>query len=138
MKAKEWAKANGFPNVTLGKGRMPSDARAAVEAYVASGGLIEGYSVKASLSTDKPATVERVSATAKVVDADVEETVPERFNVAMVGDASVCMRTVCDVCKRSLNFHICESPKVTYKGVSSVVVFKSRKNPETFRPNKWW
>lgn len=138
MKAKEWAKANGFPDISLGKGRMPNDARAAVEAYVASGGHLEGYT---TTSTAAPGgtTTTTVKREAGQTIADIgDETRPEKYNRAFVGTSEVGMRTVCLNCRGSLTYCPCESPRV-YVDFDriGVVGFKSRSNPEEYR-NRWW
>lgn len=141
MKKKEWLVKNGYlpkgsENV---RGRLSGEHVALIEAAVAGGEHIEGFSVvsKPTAATDKPTTVERVKHADTIADTP-EETVPEQFNIAMVGDKVIGNRTVCDVCKRSLNFHICQSPRVMDNGVSSVVSFKPRPNAENYRPNRWW
>lgn len=135
MRAKEWLKANGFPDISVGKGRMSNEQRQAVEAAVARGVRIDGYSVS-SAPTAEP-KVERV-AVARVIADIGEPTRPEKYNMAYVGKVEVGMRTVCLNCRCSLNYCKCESPRVVVDhNTEGVVTFKSRPDPEAFR-NRWW
>lgn len=136
MKAKEWAKANGFPTISIGKGRMPNDARAAVEAAVARGVSIEGYAVK-SVKSNKP-TVERVKVTGQTAADVPDEARSENLWQAFTIEQEIGMRTVDNGCGSSLTYCHCQFPKVFLaNGSEAVVVFKPRKSPETFR-NRWW
>jgi hypothetical protein len=137
MRPKEWLVKNGHlpAGSENARGRLSRENIERIEAAVAAGANIEGYS-RTAASEAKPAKVERTEST--MLGETPQETVPEKYNVALVGDKVIGNRTVCDVCKRSLNFHICDSPTVMYKGTPSVVRFKSRPNPETYRPNRWW
>ena len=138
MGPKEWAKANGFPDIKLGKGRMPADARAAVEAFVASGGRIDGMTV--TKTGDEPKVERTTPGTTAVADIG-EETRPEKYNRAFVGTQEIGMRTVCNNCRCSLTYCKCASPTVYGYGVDtntpSVVSFKPRPNPEDYRA-RWW
>jgi hypothetical protein len=141
MGPKEWAKANGFPDIKLGKGRMPADARAAVEAFVAGGGHIDGYQAVTPKddSTETP-KVGRTTNSTGIADIG-EERRPEQYNRAYVGDREIGMRTVCNNCHSSLTYCGCASPTVYGYGVDtntpSVVSFKPRPNPEDYRA-RWW
>lgn len=139
MRPKEWLVKNGHlpAGSENARGRISASNIELIKAAVAEGVSIEGYSVsKPMASTDKPVTVSRTAETTGVIE-NPEETVPERYNIAMVGNEVIGNRTVCDVCRRSLNYHICSSPRVMYNGVQSVVTFKPRPNPEKFQ-NRWW
>jgi len=136
MKAKEWAKANGFPDISLGRGRMPADARAAVEAAVARGVKLEGYEAVAK-SGDAPAEVKRVSPDAARVFDVPDESRSEALWTAHTTLGEIGMRTVCDLCHNSLTYCHCQHPRVLVQNTEVMVVFKPRKNPEQFR-NRWW
>lgn len=139
MRPKEWLVKNGHlpAGSENARGRISAVNIELLKAAVAGGAYIEGYSASVPKSSDSTPKAERVAVVDAIADTP-EETVPEQYNVAMVGDKVIGMRTVCDACKRSLNFHICDSPRVMDNGVSSVVRFKSRKDPESYRPNRWW
>lgn len=139
MRPKEWLVKNGHlpAGSENARGRISAANIELLKAAVAGGVSIEGYSVSVPKSSNSTPKVERVAVSSGVTE-NPEETVPERYNVAMVGDTVIGNRTVCNVCHRSLNFHICESPTVMYNGAPSVVRFKSRKDPESYRPNRWW
>jgi hypothetical protein len=144
MRPKEWLVKNGHlpAGSENARGRISRENIALIQEAVAKGASIDGYLRTAVASEVQPAVVERVTPASggnSGVDGETpQETVPEKYNRAFVGDHEVGMRTVCDVCRRSLNFHLCDSPKVMDNGVSSVVVFKARKNPESYRPNERW
>ena len=145
MKAKQWLKANGFPDISLGKGRLSNEQRAAVEAAVARGVRIDGYSVAQSTSTAPK--VERVAPVVNTVADIGEPTFPEVFTeggqkyarVAYAGDTKIGMRHVCDNCRCSITYCRDGSPKVMVDGDTPIVVsFKTKKVPADYRPNKWW
>jgi hypothetical protein len=141
MRPKEWLVSKGHlpAGSENARGRISRDNIALIEAAVAGGAHIEGYSVsKPTSSVEKPVITKVKPGGDAPIGETPQETVPEQYNIAMVGTTDVGNRAVCDTCHRSLNFHICDRPRVMYNGVSSVVVFKSRPNPEAYRPNKWW
>ena len=140
MRPKEWLVKNGHlpEGSENARGRLSRENIARIEAAVAAGANIEGYSRQGVASTVEPPKVTKTTVAAEGIGETPQETVPEKYNVAYVGNQVIGNRTVCDNCHRSLNFHICGSPKVMYNGVPSVVEFKSRPNPEAYRPNRWW
>ena len=137
MRAKEWLKANGFPDINLGKGRLSNEQRTAVEAAVAKGVRIDGYQATTNVGAEAP-KVERVSPGVTTIADIGEPTRPEAYWIATAGDQVVGNRTVCLNCRCSLTYCKCESPRVNldYNKVG-VVSFKPRPNPEDYRV-RWW
>lgn len=150
IRPKEWLVKNGHlpAGSENARGRISRENIALIEAAVASGVDILGYSRSGPASTVEPPKVERAAAQPATVVADIgDPTHPELerregglyLREAFAGTVNVGMRTVCNNCKRSLTYCLCESPKVWVDhSTESVVNFRTRKVPDDYRVNRWW
>jgi hypothetical protein len=133
MKPKEWLVAQGHLK-EAGRGRMSREHIALIQAAVASGVEIEGY------STPKPAPVKAVEPKPEKVEStgivDVPETVRHEADwQAFVDNREVGMRTVCNGCGNSLTHCYEKFSKVWIDHTrEGVVVFKQRTTPR----KRWW
>ena len=120
----------------IGRGRISKENHAWLEAYVAKGGKVDGYSV-----SSKPESEPVVTKAQRVSEyGEVTLTHPEKDWEAWVRvdgkSYTVGMRTVCINCRNSLVGDRCGSPKVWVDfDTSALVEFKARVNP---LPGKRW
>jgi hypothetical protein len=114
------------------RGRMSLPNRAFIEDAVRNGVLIEGYSPDNTAPVgDGPVPVSRVAVDPNAVVEVPDESRPELSFQAYVGTNEVGMRTVCNVCWRSLNYCHCESPRIWVDyDREGVVNFQPRKTPK--------
>lgn len=107
------------------RGRMSAAAIARCQELAQQGWQIDGFAVSKSADTSKPDTVVRVKTDPNEVVDIPEPTRDEKSLTAHSTNGKVGMRTVCNNCRRSLTYCLCESPKVWLDHeTEGVVVFK--------------
>ena len=116
------------------RGRLSAAAIARCQELVSKGWDIDGFvTTKAVVTgiTDDPALplkVERVKSDPNAVVDIPEPTRDEKSLTAHSTNGKVGMRTVCNNCRRSLTYCLCESPKVWLDHqTEGVVVFKVKR-----------
>lgn len=113
MTPKEWAKQNGWPNISLGRGRMPKDASLAYQAWLKGQPQPTAPDKPAKAPTKKGEFVEpapRVN--------------PETATVYAVIDGRKVygsMRAACFYCHVSLGWCKCPAPKAIVSNTSGYV-----------------
>lgn len=114
MKPKEALVKDGFlPKGSENtRGRMSRDAIARCEELASKGWQIDGFSVTKSSDNSKPDTVARIKTDPNSVAEIPNPTRDESAMNAYSGTVKVGMRTVCNNCRRSLTYCLCESPRV--------------------------
>ena len=142
MKAKEWLLANGHIK-EITRGRISRENHALIEAAVRDGAKIEGFSVSTAPAKSEgaePSIIKAKVSSEKTV-ADIG---PERYSEdETVGyihqdgkPVEISLRTVCNTCRASLTYHVCDSPRVWVDHkTEAVVYFKPRTKP---LPKKRW
>lgn len=144
MKPKEWLLKNGHIK-EITRGRISRENHALIEDAVRNGVSIEGYSVSTARPADSEDTPEPIITKAKVSSEKVVADIgPERYREdETVGyihqdgqQVEVSLRTVCNTCRASLTYHVCESPRVWVDHkTEAMVYFKPRTKP---LPKKRW
>ena len=138
MKPKEWLLKNGHIK-EIGRGRMSREHISLIEKAVKDNPnlVIEGYSnytvpksivseAKTTVKTEKPEFV----GIADVPDPRRDERTVEAYTYSDGNKVPVGMRTVCNICKCSLNYCPCETPRVWVDHEhEGVVLFATRKQP---------
>lgn len=130
MKPKEYLVKEGHIKVA-GRGRLSRENIAIIEAAVARGVAIEGYSVSTPATASEPAEVKRAAPAVDVYDVPDEKRPERDWEAVRVNDQTVIgMRTVCNVCRNSLNYCWCQFPMVwAGHNHQSEVYFKPRTTP---------
>ena len=106
------------------RGRLSKPAIERCKVLASEGWDIDGYTVSQSVSGES--TVSKVKSDPNAVSEIPPPTRDETTMTAWVGDKSVGMRTVCNNCRRSLPYCLCEQPKVWLDHINEGVVrFKS-------------
>lgn len=94
------------------RGRLSGVAKARLTELALQGWPIDDYSVTKSADTSKPDTVVKVKTDPNTVADIPNPTRDEKAMEAYSGTVKVGMRTVCNNCRRSLTYCLCESPRV--------------------------
>lgn len=130
MKPKEYLVKEGHIKVA-GRGRLSREQIAIIEAAVSNGVAIEGYSVSTPATASEPAEVKRAVSAVDVFDVPDEKRPERDWEAVRVNDqTTIGMRTVCNTCKNSLNYCLCQFPMVWVgHNHQSEVTFVPRKTP---------
>lgn len=117
------------------RGRLSGPAIERLKELAGKGWNIEGYSVSKSTAPNEAPVVEKVAtADPNAIIEVAEESRPEKDFVAYRYEdgkpQEIGMRTVCNVCRNSLTYCRCDSPRVWVDHDREAVVnFKPRKRP---------
>lgn len=125
MKPKEALVKDGFlpPGSENKRGRLSGEAIERCKALAAQGWRIEGYEVSQSAKTDESPVVKKVAASDPNRIPDVPEPFRDEDSVqAMAGTTKIGNRTVCNICRSSLMYCPCPSPRVWLDHETEVVV----------------